>query len=211
MPSIHSYTHVPENLQPSVKCFFRLSVLHRTPSVSEQGINQSASTDLSSTIKSNSLAGWRPLRCVGTSKCLFLRTFSIILQSVLITSWLSTCTLFQFPYKCWLFGGSCNFIYFSTISRTTQKKPKQTVVRYNWKKVLCVFCDSMLYNTLGCPPRWQSLWRRCTEFIYASCSDTALPKSVSISSFPSTVRAVAIHCRPSPLISWEYQDTERAR
>lgn len=129
MPSIHSYRHVPENLQPSVKCLFRLSVLHRTPSVSEQGINQSASTDLSSTIKSNSLAGWRPLRCVGTSKCLFLRTFSIILQSVLITSWLSTCTLFQFPYKCWLFGGSCNFTYFSTISRTTQKKqqkkPKQ--------------------------------------------------------------------------------------
>lgn len=94
LPSVLTYTHVPKNLQPGVKRFFSLSVLHRTPSVSEQGINQSASTDLSSTTKSNSLAGWRPLRCVGTSKCLFSRKFSIIFQSVLITSRLSTCTLF---------------------------------------------------------------------------------------------------------------------
>lgn len=28
--------------------------------------------------------------------------------------------------------------------------------------------------------RWQSLWKKCTEFICASCSDTALPRSVSI-------------------------------
>lgn len=31
------------------------------------------------------------------------------------------------------------------------------------------------------PSRWQSLWKKCTEFIYASCSDTDLPRSVSIS------------------------------
>lgn len=30
--------------------------------------------------------------------------------------------------------------------------------------------------------RWQSLWRKCTGFIYASCSDTARRRSVSITS-----------------------------
>lgn len=32
--------------------------------------------------------------------------------------------------------------------------------------------------------RWRSLWKKCTEFIYASCSDTDLPKSVSVIFIP---------------------------
>lgn len=34
--------------------------------------------------------------------------------------------------------------------------------------------------------RWQCLWKKCTGFIYASCSDTALPRSVSISPLVSS-------------------------
>ena len=40
-------------------------------------------------------------------------------------------------------------------------------------------CYFIVYNNI--PSRWQSLWKKCTEFICASCSDTALPRSVSTS------------------------------
>lgn len=58
-------------------------------------------------------------------------------------------------------------------------------------------------------PRWQSPWKKCTEFIYASCSDTAPPRSVSMSLSSSA----CLFFPYSPLVSsdplrimWQWTD-----
>ena len=48
--------------------------------------------------------------------------------------------------------------------------------------------------------RWQSLWKKCTEFIYASCSDTAPPRSVSIS-LSSSACLLSAYIYPPLLLS----------
>lgn len=49
--------------------------------------------------------------------------------------------------------------------------------------------------------RWQSLWKKCTGFIYASCSDTAPPRSVSISLSSSACLLFAYIHPPQLLLS----------
>lgn len=60
--------------------------------------------------------------------------------------------------------------------------------------------------------RWQSLWKKCTGFIYASCSDTAPPRSVSISLSSSACLLSAYIHPPQLLLSdplsimWHWKD-----
>lgn len=128
-----------KNLQPSVKHHFCLSVLHRTPSVLEQGIRQSVSTDLSSTTRSNSLAGWRRLRCVDTTKCIFSRAFSILflITSCLMPIYLHPFT--NFPYK-WL-SSSGSYSFGHNLKKTkTKRKQTKTGVRWNGSVYSVTWC-----------------------------------------------------------------------
>lgn len=56
--------------------------------------------------------------------------------------------------------------------------------------------------------RWRSLWKKCTEFIYASCSDTALRRSVSTSLSSSAFLFIASTLLSSDLwgIIWHWKD-----
>lgn len=56
--------------------------------------------------------------------------------------------------------------------------------------------------------RWPSLWKKCTGFIYASCSDTALRRSVSTSLSSSAFLFIASTLLSSDLwgIIWHWKD-----